>query len=162
MKHVIQKDKFDAVEKTLIETCFYPHDAETVTSILASFSDMTENKPLANAQEIKNCFCYDTLEEIVEALKKYNTPWSIETVAQLQKASPTSLKVTLKHLQQSKNQTFDEIIAVDFCIARAILAQHDFFEGIRATIIDKDKNPHWKPAGILDVREEDTHPYFST
>src|SRR3990167_6828689 len=161
MKYVIQKDKFDALEKTLIDTCFYSHDATTVSAILASFSECVKTKSLPNAEEIKNCFCFETVEKIIDALKKLDTQWSNETVQQLEKASQTSLKVTLKHLQQSKNQTFDEIIAVDFCIARGMLAHDDFFEGIRAAIIDKDKTPRWKPAALIAVAEKDTHSYFS-
>ncbi|MCX7122057.1 MAG: enoyl-CoA hydratase/isomerase family protein [Gammaproteobacteria bacterium] len=160
--HVIPTEKFDAVEKKLIESCFHSYDAKTVTDILAEFSDMIGNTALPNAEEIKICFCYETIEEIMGALKKQDSPWSHATLAKLQKASPTSLKVTLKHLWQSRNQSFDETISVDFCIARTMLSHHDFFEGIRATIIDKDKTPHWEPALFSDVHEVDIQPYFST
>jgi enoyl-CoA hydratase len=77
------------------------------------------------------------------------------------KASPTSLKVTLRNMRAALS--FDKIeqsFQQDFRIALACIAGHDFIEGIRATIIDKDRNPAWRPRDLADVGPEIVERHF--
>ncbi|OGT27093.1 MAG: hypothetical protein A3I77_02605 [Gammaproteobacteria bacterium RIFCSPLOWO2_02_FULL_42_14] len=156
---IVTKEKFDALERKLIDTPL--HDRESVTKIIAEFSEkMIVNKLKLQREEIARCFCFDTVEKIFAALKKENTSFAEETVLQLQKRSPTSLKVTLKQLQLAKNKTLDEVIEMDYRIACHMLTQHDFMEGIRAAIIDKDKNPRWNPRNVDAVSSAEIETYF--
>lgn len=62
--------------------------------------------------------------------------------------SPTSLKISARHLTHAADRSFDESIEEDFTLARHCMAGHDIYEGIRAQLIDKDKSPRWNPATL--------------
>ncbi len=65
--------------------------------------------------------------------------------------SPTSLKVTLEALRRGRALGFDEAMVMEFRLSQACLARHDFHEGIRAMVIDKDNAPAWRPATLAAV-----------
>ncbi|MCX7125691.1 MAG: enoyl-CoA hydratase/isomerase family protein [Gammaproteobacteria bacterium] len=158
IKAIVPQQQFDALENKIAASEFNSTDFDVVTKIINLFSEkLTENT--LNNEKIAACFCFSTVEEIINALKNDNTDWSNEILQQLSKRSPTSMKVALRQLALAKNKTFDEIIAMDFHIAHKMMANHDFFEGVRAAVIDKDKNPQWMPANIADV--DDIENYFN-
>ena len=79
------------------------------------------------------------------------------------KASPTSLKVTLRNIRSAAAfGKVEESFAQDYRIALACVAGHDFIEGIRATIIDKDRNPRWNPDQIETVTPELVDRHFQS
>ena len=159
--YIVVKEKFDVLEKKLVETPFLETDHDVVTNIITSLSEkIVVNKIKWQREEINRCFCFKTIEEIFSALEKEGTNFSEETVAQLKKRSPTSLKVTLKQMWLAQHKTLDEVIEMDYKIACTMLAHHDFFEGIRAAVIDKDKNPQWKPAHHDAVSDAGVDAYF--
>ncbi|VDK68778.1 unnamed protein product [Cylicostephanus goldi] len=102
-----------------------------------------------------------TVEEILENLKKENSDWSKKQVATLSKMSPTSMKVTLKQLQNGANMKFNEVFTMEYQLTQRCLEDHDFYEGCRAILIDKDRNPKWKPATLEEVTDEKVAWYFS-
>lgn len=161
IKFAVAFKDFDALEKKLTETPFDASDFEAVTKMIHLFSLREEkiNNTLPE-NEIAACFCFSTVEEILQALNNVNNDWSQETVKQLLHRSPTSLKVTLQQLRVAKNKSIDEVSAMDFLIAYKMLERHDFYEGIRAAIIDKDKNPHWKPKKLSEVSNDAVNQYF--
>ncbi len=160
IKKIVPYHHFDALEKKLTETDFTANDSDIVTKIIGSFSDGRETENSLPIEKIAACFCFSSVEEIIEALINDASDWSKEILVQLSSRSPTSLKVTLHQLQLAKNKSLDEVIAMDLHIARTMLANHDFFEGVRAAIIDKDKNPQWKPAQLFEVTDDHVNDYF--
>jgi enoyl-CoA hydratase len=100
--------------------------------------------------------CYGgTLEEIVARLRACRAENAQAALDVMCKASPTSLKVTLRNIRSAA--AFDRVeqsFAQDYRIALACIAGHDFIEGIRAAIIDKDRNPRWRPDKIEAVTGE--------
>lgn len=161
VKTCVSLENFDTLEKKLTETPFDSNDFDAVTKVINQFSanDLDVEKILP-IKEIASTFCFSTIEEILNALSSLNTVWSQETLSQLLKRSPTSLKVAHHQLHIAKAKTIDEVIAMDFRIAHTMLEHHDFYEGVRAAVIDKDKNPKWKPRNIVDVTDEVVSLYF--
>ena len=79
------------------------------------------------------------------------------------KASPTSLKVTLHNLRAAVAfESIEECFRQDYRIALACIAGHDFIEGIRATIVDKDRNPKWRPQTLDAVTADIVDRHFRT
>ncbi len=119
--------------------------------------------PLAASKAwIDAAYAAETVEEIAGRLAGRAEPEAGEALAQLQKHSPTSLKVTLRLLRQARAvgrlaPCFD----MELAAATACLGGHDFPEGIRAAVIDKDRAPQWKPARLEDVGEAEMAPYFA-
>lgn len=161
VKYSVAFKDFDALEKKLTETPFDSNDFDAVTKTIHLFSShVEETQNILPVNEIAACFCFSTVEEILQALKNLNSDWSREMTSQLLQRSPTSLKVALQQLRIAKNKSIDEVIAMDLCIAHKMLENHDFYEGVRAAIIDKDKKPKWKPEKLSEVSNEAVKSYF--
>lgn len=110
--------------------------------------------------EIKNCFSKTTMEDIVFELQESNHAICQLALTELEKKSPTSLKVTLLALQKGTHLDFDGCMQQEYRLASRFGQSHDFREGIRAVIIDKDQNPQWKPANLEGVSDADVSHYF--
>ncbi|PZU00374.1 MAG: enoyl-CoA hydratase [Brevundimonas sp.] len=110
--------------------------------------------PLApHRAAIDRLFAFDTVEEIFAALEADGSDWASTQLATLKTKSPTSLKVTLRHIRQgAKAASFSDNMAVEYAISGRIGATHDFQEGVRAVIVDKDNAPRWSPADLAGVQ----------
>jgi enoyl-CoA hydratase len=76
--------------------------------------------------------------------------------------SPTSLKVTLRALRQAAHlDTIEQCLAMEYRVAAACVAAHDFAEGVRAAIVDKDRQPRWQPATLAGVTPDLVERHFA-
>ena len=110
---------------------------------------------------IDACYGGDALEEIIARLRACRAEGARAALDVMGKASPTSLKVTVRNLRDAA--AFDRVeqsFAQDYRIALACIAGHDFIEGIRAAIIDKDRSPRWRPEKIEAVTPEIVDRHF--
>lgn len=112
-----------------------------------------------NADDIEEVFRHDTLQEILKALADVGSIWALEALSVILSRSPASLRVTAEHLRRSRGVHFDDVIATDFILTQRFLERVDIYEGIRAAVIDKDRNPQWsvKTAGEIDQGEIDAY-----
>lgn len=160
MDFMIPRDRFDAVENALLHISSV-NASEEVTAILSTFSVPTNKDALPFPLEaIKHCFRHNTIENILIELKKSESVWSSEIISLLEKRSPTSLKVALKQLRLACDKNIDDVLEMDLHIAREMLKNPDFYEGVRAAIIDKDKNPQWQPNALSMISDEAINHYF--
>lgn len=114
-----------------------------------------ENRPL-----IDRCFAFDTVEEILDALAREDSDLARQSRETMLKRSPTSLKLTLRLLRAGRESSgLVECLEREFGAGVEILRNHDFYEGVRAAIIDKDRNPRWSPATLADVTTESIDRY---
>ena len=74
--------------------------------------------------------------------------------------SPTSMRLTFEQMKRGHELDFDDAMKMEFRIVRRVMEGHDFFEGVRAQIIEKDRNPKWKPASLADVKDAGIAQYF--
>ncbi|MBB3977031.1 enoyl-CoA hydratase [Rhizobium azooxidifex] len=110
---------------------------------------------------IDRLFAFDTMDEIIRALQDDGTPFAMETLAALQARSPLSLKVTLRLLRLGRDApSLEACLENEFAATAAVLKSHDFYEGVRAAVIDKDRNPQWRPARLADVTDTDVSAFF--
>lgn len=105
-------------------------------------------------------FSKNSVEDILAALDCDHTDWSRDTAKTIRAKSPTSLKVTFRQLREGATQGFDDCLAMEYRMVQRIVAGHDFYEGVRATIIDKDGAPKWQPADLASVSDADIDAYF--
>jgi enoyl-CoA hydratase len=118
--------------------------------------------PLAALQDaIDRCFAGNSVETILAALAAENSVWARDCAAKLRQRAPLALKVTLRQLRQAATLNFDEAIVVEYRLARHFMAGKDFFEGVRAAVIDKDRNPRWNPADLAEVSDDLVESYFA-
>ncbi len=112
---------------------------------------------------INACFGTSTLEECLELLYKKSNEgilFAKECYDILLSRSPTSLKVIWKQMKQSPPKTLEECMKMENRIAHHMINSHDFYEGIRAMLIDKDKTPKWQPNKLSNVTDEMIDIYF--
>ncbi|OYX29787.1 MAG: enoyl-CoA hydratase [Caulobacterales bacterium 32-69-10] len=102
--------------------------------------------------DIDRLFGQPSVEAIVRALERDGSPWALAQLETLNAASPTTLKVAFRLLEQgAKVESLEEEMAQEYALAIRIAAGHDFREGVRAVLIDKDKAPRWRPATLAQV-----------
>jgi enoyl-CoA hydratase len=112
---------------------------------------------------IRHCFSGDTIEDIVETLSACDAEDARAALDAIRKASPTSLKITLRNLREAAAfKRVEECFRQDYRIALACIAGHDFIEGIRAAIVDKDRNPQWRPDQLEAVTPDIVDRHFKS
>jgi enoyl-CoA hydratase len=112
---------------------------------------------------IDECFAADGVEEIIGRLEGSNLADAGVAAATMGKASPTSLKVTLRNVRNAVSfKRLEDSFRQDFRIALAAIAGHDFVEGIRATIVDKDRDPKWRPDKLEEVTADIVDRHFKS
>ncbi len=117
--------------------------------------------PLAAARStIDRTFAGGSVEAILAALEADGSDWAKETLKTLHPKSPTSLKVTFEQLRRGAGLAIEDVLVMEYRMTQVFMAGHDFFEGIRALLVDKDQSPKWKPATLAEVTEGDVARYF--
>ncbi|SDO93063.1 enoyl-CoA hydratase [Nakamurella panacisegetis] len=87
----------------------------------------------------------DTVEGILDNLRRDRDPAAGQAADVIAAMSPTALKVALEAVRRARNMTVDEVLGQDLRVCSHFLSHPDFAEGIRAQVIDKDRNPQWSP-----------------
>lgn len=136
----------------------------TMTDIQLLVGQYTHQMPanlVSHMDEINHYFRFDTVEDILAALAKSDTIFAKETTAMIQQKSPTSLKVTLRLIRLARQaESVKVCLERDYAACQIFLKNHDLYEGIRAAIIDKDRNPQWQPNTLKDVSNTAVDAYF--
>ncbi|MDA8561719.1 enoyl-CoA hydratase/isomerase family protein [Gammaproteobacteria bacterium] len=126
---------------------------QSVTKIITNYIITPPPSDLMNYKdEIFKCFSHKSIEKIFYSLG-VSSEWSQNILALLKTKSPLSLKVTLEELKKGEFLDFDACMSIEYKIMHEFLKSNDLFEGIRALIIDKDKNPQWQPNSISEIND---------
>jgi enoyl-CoA hydratase len=111
---------------------------------------------------IDACYAFDSVEEILQALRGSPAPAAHAAADQILKKSPTALKLTLESLRRARaSRSLEEALEREYRVSLRCLAGHDLPEGIRAQVIGKDRRPQWSPAELEAVSEADLSAYFA-
>ncbi len=109
-------------------------------------------------------FSQPSLHDIIDSLGQAAAAdaFAQKTLATILTRSPTSLRVAWRQISAGRSLSMDECMKMEFRILNRMLAGHDFYEGIRAAIIDKDSKPLWRPASLDDVGDAEIDAYFQS
>ena len=144
------------------ETDFAGDARAAAGETIARFAGGAGEAPLAAERDaIDRCFAGGSVEEIIDALGSEGGTWAEGTRAVLATKSPTSLKVTFRQLRTGRDLDFAAAMRMEYRLSQRFCAGHDFVEGVRAVVIDKDNAPQWKPATLAQVSEADVDAYFA-
>jgi enoyl-CoA hydratase len=135
-------------------------ERDGVDALLTSLAQDSGSASLATLRpEIDRCFAGGSVENILNALATEakaggaHADWAVETQASLLTKSPTSLKITLRQLTIGRDYDLEAALAFEYRLTQHVMASHDFYEGVRAMVIDKDQQPRWEPATLAEVSD---------
>jgi enoyl-CoA hydratase len=160
--HAVRHERIDSLVGDL---ALAPWRAE---ARLRDYADKPGPEPLAALRPaIDRCFAGDSVEAILDALAAeaagggVHSGWAEETRAALLTKSPTSLKITLRQLTIGRHYDLDVALGLEYRLTQHVSAGHDFYEGIRAMLIDRDRKPQWRPATLPEVTDSIVDGYFA-
>jgi enoyl-CoA hydratase len=135
-----------------------------VKAVIDGFATGETAGPVAALQpRIDSWFAHDRMEDIFAALRRDDSELALSTLKTLNEKSPRGMVVTLKLLRLARaSSSLEECLVREYRAALEVFASDDFREGVRAAVIDKDRNPKWSPQGIEDVTPEMVAPYFAS
>jgi enoyl-CoA hydratase len=134
-----------------------------VDALLARHAEDPGPAPLAALRPaIDRCFGGGSVEEIVAALEREDADWARTALAAMGRASPLSLKITFRQLQLGVDMEIEAALALEYRMTQHCMAAHDFFEGIRALLLDKDQNPRWQHGALAEVSAAEVAGYFAS
>jgi len=143
-------------------------DSDRIDKALAGFAADPGPPPIGKLQPaIDRCFAAGTVEEILDALEREaagggpDAEWAGKTRSGLLTKSPTSLKITLRQLITGRDYEIEDALALEYQLTQHVMAGHDFYEGVRAVLVDKDQQPRWEPPALAAVDEAAVDSYFA-
>uniref|UniRef100_A0A6N2KD46 3-hydroxyisobutyryl-CoA hydrolase n=1 Tax=Salix viminalis TaxID=40686 RepID=A0A6N2KD46_SALVM len=167
--HFVPSAKLPLLEEALVN--LDSSDPAMISAIIDEYSERPYLKGKSAYHQldvIDKCFSLRTVEAILSALDKeavnMKEDWFSAAVQSLKKASPTSLKISLKSIREGRLQGVGQCLVREYRMVCHVMQgklSKDFFEGCRAILLDKDKNPKWEPSQLDLVSDTVVEEYFS-
>lgn len=134
-----------------------------ITKLIDGFATGDAAGPVAAIEsKIDALFAFDRMEDIIAALERDGSEFALATLRTLGEKSPRGMVVTLKLLRLARaSRSLEECLVREYRAANEVFRSDDFREGVRAAVIDKDRNPKWSPPRIEDVTADMVAPYFA-
>lgn len=110
--------------------------------------------------EAVNCFDRPRVADIETALEADGSEWALKQLKTLRSKSPLAVRVTFEALKQGAKLNFRDAMSQELNLSLAFLNTQDFFEGVRAAVIDKDRNPKWSSDSFKEVKPSEISRHF--
>jgi enoyl-CoA hydratase/carnithine racemase len=170
--HYTPSNQLNELETALVHATEQPQDDDStkrdiIAPILMKFHhpiSLDDSFLAQNRSFIEETFQETSVEAIVNNLEAMKNTFSQQTLKTLARMSPTSLKVTLEALRRGSSEckTIGDALAMEFRMSQVFMRpKSDFYEGIRAMLIDKDQSPKWNPRTLQDVTPDIVESYFA-
>jgi enoyl-CoA hydratase len=152
--HFVPQDKLQDFKDAIV--------ADGIDAALAAHAqDPPSSSLLAQRDWIERCYAGETAIDIVAALRGHGTA-AVDAANLIETRSPISVSVALEAVRRAtKLDTLEDVLRQEYRTTCGALRSHDFVEGIRAQVIDKDRNPQWSPASLAAVTTADVDAYFA-
>jgi enoyl-CoA hydratase/carnithine racemase len=167
--HFVRRERLPALLTALQHVTWRAgREFAQVEVVLTAFRMLPGTPPLAaHAGAIERNFAGDTVESVLASLAVdtkrggADGEWAAQTRADLMTKSPTSLKITLGQLLIGAGCDIEDALILEYRMTQRAMAAHDFYEGVRAALIDKDRQPRWQPASLAEVSKATVDAYFA-
>ncbi|XP_027113516.1 3-hydroxyisobutyryl-CoA hydrolase 1-like [Coffea arabica] len=167
--HFVPAQRISSLEEALYKA--NSSDLGIISSIISEFSQVPTLKEKSFYHRltiINKSFSRRTVEDIISTLEREaagsNDDWILSTIQSLKKASPTSLKISLRSIREGRLQGVGKCLVREYRMVCHVMRgemSKDFFEGCRAILLDKDRNPKWQPSKLELVSDKMVDRYFS-
>jgi enoyl-CoA hydratase len=139
-----------------------------VEAVLAAFAEPAGEGPVMTRRaSIDRLFGADRVEDILAGLDQEaarggaDAEWAAATATTMRSRAPTSLKVALAQVRRGKSWSFEDCMRAEFRIVSRFVYDHDFYEGVRSVVVDKDNAPRWRPATLAEVDDAEVERHFA-
>jgi len=159
---VVPSGKLAALRDTLVNLRAGVSSADVQAAIDAFATGETSGPVAVNQPQIDRWFAHDRMQDIIAALKGDGSELAEATLKTLGEKSPRGMVVALKLLRLARaSSSLEQCLVREYRAALEVFRSDDFREGVRAAVIDKDRNPRWSPPAIEDVTAEMLAPYLA-
>lgn len=141
--HFVPRERLGALEAALL--------ADGVAVIPAFTAPLPEFSLAPHRPVIDAAFGAASVPEILSALAADASPFAQSALALLREHSPLSIHWSFEIIRQGANRNLAQALAAEFATVRRVTRHPEFFEGVRAVLIDKDRKPNWSPAALEAV-----------
>jgi len=137
-------------------------DGAPVDAVLAAVGQPAGEGPLApHRAAIDRLFAGDAAGAILDALDRDGSAFAATAAKTMRSRSPTSVALALAQVRRGGGLSFDDCLRLEFRIVSRLVHGHDFYEGVRAVLIDKDNAPRWRPATLAGVADAEIERHFA-
>lgn len=152
--HYIPSDKLEDFYSALATV--------SVGEAVSTFSEPAPDSTVDQQDWIDTCYAGDDVQAIIDALAASSVPQAQQAAQDIASKSPVALAVTLRSLRRAATlPTLEAVLDDEYRVSVASLSSHDLVEGIRAQVVEKDRNPQWQPSTLAEVTPEDVDRYFA-
>ncbi len=151
--HLARYDEFDAIVDALAR--------DEAVHALRPWAEPIPDPMEALQRQVDHHFGGASVEQVLANLEADPDDWAQTTARTIRTKSPTSLKIAFRQMEVGLARSFRECMAIEFRLTERIQRGSDFYEGVRATIIDKDGAPKWNPATLEEVKSWMIDDYFA-
>lgn len=141
--HFVPRDRLAALSQALA--------ADGVGMLAAHAAPLPPFTLAPHRPAIDHCFSAPSVPDILQRLKAERTVWADKVITTLRSASPSALFWSHAIISAGARRALPECLAAERALARHVIHYPDFAEGVRAMVVDKDRQPKWRPASIEDV-----------
>ncbi|MEO1293007.1 MAG: enoyl-CoA hydratase/isomerase family protein [Pseudomonadota bacterium] len=149
--YYVRSETFPALLEAMAAAPFDDDSDEVLSELIATHASPPPPAPLKpHLDAVDEIFGAESVSEILARLDAGND-WAQKQAAVIRQKSPTSTSITHRQLRAGAGLTFEDCMRLEYRLARHCMTHPDFYEGVRAVIIDKDGAPHWRPATLDTV-----------
>jgi enoyl-CoA hydratase len=161
--HFVTREKQPALLNALIAADYGTDNFAAVDALLNTYSSDAGPSKLKDRQpDIDRLFADNDVENIVAALEADGSELAQEALKAFGHMSPTSLKLTAKQLTANPGISVKDALILEHRMVSQVLLRHEFYEGIRAALIDRDRSPKWNPATLAEVTPDYVDAHFES
>lgn len=160
--HFIESKRINDFMKTVV-TCTNEYEVGKTIANYSTVPLVIESELDEVISKIDKCFDSDSVEEVYANLHLDGSEWAVQTIRNLNRMSPTSMKISHRLLTMGKSLTLRECLKLEHSLSHNIVMHgfDEFKEGVRALIVDKDLKPKWNPKTLSEVKEEQLEKIFA-
>ena len=163
--HYVPRDRLTEFKAELAASMAVGSDTgaarSAVDAVLGRFAEEPAPPPVAvHLERINACFGKGSVEAVLDALNAEGAEWAGKAAAAMAGKSPTSLKVAFEQYRRGRSLGLDAALELEYGMSQVFMRKRDFFEGVRALIVDKDNTPRWMPPSLADVDADMVAEYF--
>ncbi|MDF1719712.1 MAG: enoyl-CoA hydratase/isomerase family protein [Minwuia sp.] len=156
----VASDRQEALIAALAEAPINSH-ADATAVIAAHAGDLGASDLAARRVDLDRLFGGDGVAAILAALDADGGEWAAKQASIMRTKSPTSLRIAYRQVRDGTARDFRSCMQMEWRMVNRVIAGHDFYEGTRATVIDKDQKPQWQPPTLADVDDATVDGYFA-